>query len=134
MKRLVLSAMADSNSHNPYSIKTAKPGTDRERDDRFYALLAGGAKTRLLEVFVELDMTTVIGNAGCMTASEICRHFAFQSDWDWKFCRLLALCGLHDEEGGAACEDNAFCSVIEATLTQRSKENGANHTQKTRVR
>ncbi len=125
--------MTDSNSHNPYSVKTAKPGTDRERADCFYTLLTGDAKTRLLEVFVELDMATVIGNADCMTAAEICRHFAFQSDREWKFCRLLALCGLLDEAGGAAGEDNTFYRVIETTLTQRPKANGANHTQKTRM-
>ncbi len=125
--------MTDPNSHKPYSVKTAKPGTDRERADRFFTLLTGDAKTRLLEVFVELDMATVIGNADCMTAAEICRHFAFQSDREWKFCRLLALCGLLDEAGGAAGEDNTFYRVIETTLTQRSKANGANHTQKTRM-
>ena len=103
--------MVESNPHNQYSVNAALPGSDRERDDRFYALLSGGAKTRLLEVFVELDMPRVIGDAGSMTASEICHYFAFQADRGWKFCRLLALCGLLDEQGGHEGEDEAHYAL-----------------------
>ena len=47
-----------------YKVAQAPEGSDRERDNQFYELLAGGAKTRLLEVFVELEMATVLGQEG----------------------------------------------------------------------
>lgn len=108
--------MAEMSTRAGYVIEPAPEGSDRERDDRFYSLLAGGAKTRMLEAFMELDMPTVLGNEGAMTASEICRRFSLHPDRGWKFCRLLAMCGLLKEEGGARGEDEAVYSLSDDSV------------------
>ena len=99
-----------------YKVAQAPEGSDRERDNQFYELLAGGAKTRLLEVFVELEMATVLGQEGPMTATQICQRFSLHPDRGWKFCRLLAMCGLLDEQGGLLGEDDAVYSLSEQAV------------------
>lgn len=82
-------------------------GSLRDRDNRFYRLLAGGARTRLLEGFLELRLPALLGAEGPMTALAICQRLELQPHRGWKFLHLLALCGLLVEEGGERGADSA---------------------------
>ena len=84
------------------------PGSPRDRDNRYHTLLAGGAKTRLLEAFLDLRLPEILGGRGEMTAAEICRHLALDPHRGWKFLHLLAMTGLLDKEGGDRGEDDAI--------------------------
>lgn len=75
------------------------PGSPRERDNLFYSYLAGGATTRLLEGFLDLGLTEMLGSDGSLTAQDICQKLALHPHRGWKFLRLLAWIGLLDEEG-----------------------------------
>lgn len=75
-------------------------GTPRDLDNRFYRLLAGGAYTRLLEAFLDLEIPQLIGANGPMTADVICQTLALHPHRGWKFLHLLAMSGLLVEEGG----------------------------------
>jgi len=77
------------------------PGSLRDRDNRFYTLLAGGARTRLLEGFLDFKIPELLGVEGPLTAAEICRRLSLHPHRGWKFLHLLALAGLLDEQGGA---------------------------------
>ncbi len=83
------------------------PGSPRDRDNRYHTLLAGGAKTRLLEAFLDLRLPEILGGRGAMTAAEICRHLGLDPHRGWKFLHLLAMTGLLDKEGGDRGEDDA---------------------------
>ena len=76
----------------------APPGSPRDRDNRYYRLLAGGAKTRLLEGFLELGLPELLGREGPLAADEICRKLKLDLTRGWKFLHLLALAGLLTEE------------------------------------
>lgn len=94
----------------PDKLTTPVPpphGSLRDRDNRYYTLLAGGAKTRLLEGFLDLRLPEILGGRGEMTAAEICRHLALDPHRGWKFLHLLAMTGLLDKEGGDRGEDDA---------------------------
>lgn len=80
-------------------------GSLRERDNNFYAILAGGARTRLLEGFLDLRIPELLGAEGPLTAIEICRRLSLQAHRGWKFLHCLALAGLLIEHGGAAGDD-----------------------------
>jgi predicted O-methyltransferase YrrM len=87
----------------------------RDRDNRYYTLLAGGAKTRLLEAFLDLRLPEILGGRGEMTAAEICRLLGLDPHRGWKFLHLLAMTGLLDESAGNHGEDEAvFCLSAEA--------------------
>lgn len=73
------------------------PGSPRDRDNRYYQLLAGGAKTRLLEGFLELKVPELLGAEGPLAADEICRRLKIDLTRGWKFLHLLALAGLLTE-------------------------------------
>ncbi|MCE9606413.1 MAG: methyltransferase domain-containing protein [Planctomycetia bacterium] len=75
-------------------------GSPRDRDNRYYQLLAGGAKTRLLEGFIELRVPELLGGAGPLAADEICRRLNLDLTRGWKFLHLLALAGLLTETPG----------------------------------
>lgn len=85
-------------THIP-DISDPPPGSLRGRDNRFYELLAGGARTRLLEAFLELGIPELLGGEGPLTAGEICRRLKLDPHRGWKFLHLLALAGLLDEDG-----------------------------------
>lgn len=82
-------------------------GSLRDRDSRYYRLLAGGAKTRLLEAFLDLRIPELLGSEGPLTASEICTQLALDPHRGWKFLHLLALAGLLEETDGSLGQDNA---------------------------
>lgn len=73
------------------------PGSPRDRDNRYYRLLAGGAKTRLLEGFLELGLPELLGREGPLPADEICRKLQLDLTRGWKFLHLLALADLLTE-------------------------------------
>lgn len=94
-------------------IPAAPPGSLRDRDDRYYRLLAGGAKTRLLEGLLDLQIPELLGARGEMTAREICQHLALHPHRGWKFLHLLAMVGLLNESGGDCGQDEARFSLSE---------------------
>jgi precorrin-6B methylase 2 len=72
----------------------------RGRDNRFYALLAGGARTRLLEGFLDLCIPELLGSRGPMTGRQICDTLALHPHRGWKFLHALSMIGLLDEKHG----------------------------------
>src|SRR5437762_3478434 len=94
--------------HNNLDVALSPaPGSLRERDNEYYQLLAGGAKTRLLEGFLDLGVPELLGRRGPLTAGEICRELKLQHQRGWKFLHLLAMVGLVDQIGGQRGEDEA---------------------------
>jgi hypothetical protein len=45
-------------SHKP------SPGSSRDRDNKFYQFLAGGARMKLLEAFMDLKIPELLGKEG----------------------------------------------------------------------
>ena len=86
-------------------------GSLRERDNRYYHLLAGGAKTRLLEALLDLQIPELLGSQGPLTASQICRELSLDPHRGWKFLHLLALSGMLIEEDGDRGQDEARYSL-----------------------
>ena len=85
-----------------------KPGSPRDRDNRYYKLLAGGARTRLLETFLDLGLPELLGKTGSLPAAVICERLKIDPHRGWKFLHLLAMNGLLDEQGGEFGEDDAL--------------------------
>ena len=83
-------------------------GSPRERDNQYYELLAGGAKTRLLEGFLELGVPELLGKSGPLSAAEIARSLALDPHRAWKFLHLLTLIGLLDRTEGDKLDDAKF--------------------------
>ncbi|HEX3998784.1 MAG TPA: methyltransferase [Pirellulales bacterium] len=94
-------------TENP-AILDPPPGSLRNRDNRFYELLAGGARTRVLEGFLDLKIPELLGAEGPLTAVEICRRLNLDPHRGWKFLHLLALTGLLDEQGAEHGDDLAI--------------------------
>jgi hypothetical protein len=67
--------------------------TTRRRDDLFEHLLAGGAKIKLLESFIELDLGVVLWN-GPLPAGQISKKLVLQPYRARKWLNLLHLLGL----------------------------------------
>jgi precorrin-6B methylase 2 len=82
-------------------------GSLRERDNRFYHLLAGGAKTRLLETFLDLGLPELLGKNGAMTSATICDELKLDPHRGWKFLHLLSLIGMLDRDGAPTTNDDA---------------------------
>ena len=82
-------------------------GSLRDRDNHFYQLLAGGAKTRLLEGFLDLGVPELLGKRGPLSAADICRELGLEVHRGWKFLHLLSMLGLLDQTGGEHGEDEA---------------------------
>lgn len=82
-------------------------GSPRALDDQYYELLAGGAKTRLLEGFLDLGLPELLGKKGSLSAAEICRSLSLHPQRAWKFLHLLSLVGLIERTGGDGEQDNA---------------------------
>ena len=75
-------------------------GSPRERDNQYYELLAGGAKTQLLEAFLDLGLPELLGKSGPMSAAEICHALQLDRHRGWKFFHLLTLVGLMERTTG----------------------------------
>ena len=78
----------------------APRGSLRERDTRYYQILAGGARARLLETFLDLRLPELLGQHGRLSAHEICARLDLDPHRGWKFLHLLAMTGLLVEHGG----------------------------------
>ncbi len=89
------------------AVLSPSRGSLRERDNAFYELLAGGAKTRLLEGFIDLGVPELLGRNGAMAAGDICRELGIQPHRGWKFLHLLSLNGLLDRLDGTSTGDEA---------------------------
>lgn len=87
------------------------PGSLRDRDNRFYKLLAGGARLRLLEGFLDLRLPELLGRYGAMTAAQICGQLDLDQHRGWKFLHLLAMNGMLIEAGGEFGGDEATYSL-----------------------
>lgn len=94
-------------NQSPTAVPDPTAGSPRDRDNRFYRLLAGGARMRLLEGFLELGIPELLGANGSLTAKEISDRLALHPHRGWKFLHLLAMAGLLDEEGGERGQDEA---------------------------
>lgn len=87
--------------------------SERDRDNRFYKLLAGGPRLRLLETFLELGIPELLGtrNGAPMKASDICKELKLHPHRGWKFLHSLFLAGLLDEVNGERGDDFAEYSL-----------------------
>lgn len=89
------------------------PGSPRDRDNRYYQLLAGGARTKLLEAFLDLRVPEILGQSGPLSATEICRQLKIDGHRGWKFLHLLAMNDLLVERGGEFGGDEATFELSE---------------------
>jgi len=91
-------------------------GSLRDRDNRYYDLLAGGVKTRLLETFLDLGLPELLAATGPLAANEICARLELNMHRGWKFLHLLAVLGLLTKFGGERGEDSAVFGLSPAAL------------------
>lgn len=68
--------------------------TPRERDNAFYELLGGGAKTRLLESFIDLELAPLLASEGPLSAEAIAEKLELHPLRTKKWLHLLSLIGL----------------------------------------
>jgi len=68
--------------------------TPRERDSKFDELLAGGAKTRLLESFIDLELASLLASQGPLSAEAIAKKLTLDPLRARKWLHLLSLIGL----------------------------------------
>lgn len=87
---------------------TPPAGSLRAMDNHFYSFLGGGARLRLLEVFIELQIPELLGHRGPMPAQQICALLGLKLHRGWKFLHLLALTGLLEETHGVYSGDETL--------------------------
>jgi len=68
--------------------------TPRERDNKYDELLAGGAKIRLLESFIDLELAPLLAAEGPLSAEAIAKKLALHPLRTKKWLHLLSLIGL----------------------------------------
>jgi SAM-dependent methyltransferase len=68
--------------------------TPRERDNRYEELLAGGAKTRLLESFIDMELAPLLIAKGPLPAGTIAQELSLHPLRTKKWLHLLSLIGL----------------------------------------
>ncbi len=68
--------------------------TPRERDNKYEELLAGGAKTRLLESFIDFELASLLLTKGPLSAEAIARELSLHPLRTQKWLHLLSLIGL----------------------------------------
>jgi len=73
--------------------------TPRERDNKFEELLAGGAKTRLLESFIDFELARFLTNEGPLSAGDIAKRLRLHPLRARKWLHLLSLIGLVQKVG-----------------------------------
>lgn len=101
-------------SIEPQTNLSPRPGSARDRDNRYYRLLAGGARTRLLEGFLDVGLPELLGASGPLTAREICTRLNLDLHRGWKFLHLLAMNGLLTEKHGEMGSDEALFDLSPA--------------------
>ena len=72
----------------------------RERDDLYYTLLAGAAKTKLLESWYDLRLPALLAERGPLTAAEIGDSLGLHLKRAGKWLVLLARIGLVEQQQG----------------------------------
>jgi predicted O-methyltransferase YrrM len=103
-------------SIEPMPNLSPRPGSPRDRDNRYYHILAGGARTRLLEGFLDLGIPELLGATGPMTARAICEKLGLDLHRGWKFLHLLAMNGLLLETNGELGDDDAVFELSTASM------------------
>jgi SAM-dependent methyltransferase len=78
-------------------VKPISPG---KRDDTFYRLLAGAARTKLFESAVDLRLPLLLAVHGPLSAAEIAEALALHPKRACKWLQLLARIGLVQEKKG----------------------------------
>lgn len=91
----------------------------RKRDDLYYALLSGAAKTRLLESTFDLRLPHLLAERGPLTAAEIAEGLGLQAKRAAKWLVLLHRIGL------VQCDQGRYsnCDAINAIHWDKGKEN-----------
>jgi SAM-dependent methyltransferase len=97
-----------SNSDNRHLSQTEKAReypprptiAPRERDDLYYTLLAGAAKTKLLESWYDLRLPALLAERGPLTAAEIGDSLGLHLKRAGKWLVLLARIGLIEQAQG----------------------------------
>ncbi len=83
-------------------------GSLRAMDNDFYGMVGGGARLRLLEVFIDLQIPELLGYRGPLPAQQICALLGLNLHRGWKFLHLLALSGLLEESNGVYSGDETL--------------------------
>ena len=83
-----------------------------ERDDAFYELLAGVARTRLLESMVDLGLPALLLRRGPLTPAEIAAELDLHGHRAEKWLLLLQRVGLVREEEGRYAQSPLTCSLF----------------------
>ena len=98
---------------NTVSVPSPSEGSMRARDNKFYGLVAGAAKTKMLEAFIEFEIGELIGASatGSLPASTIISECGLDPLRGWKLLHGLALIEILDEEGGVFGESSASYSL-----------------------
>ena len=71
--------------------------TPRERDNKYEELLAGGAKIRLLESFIDFELAALLVSEGSLSAEAIAKKLELYPLRARKWLHLLSLVGLVQE-------------------------------------
>lgn len=84
-------------------------GSLRERDNLYYGILAGGARMRLLEAFLDLGIPELLGKhkGEPLTALEIITRLNLNPIRGWKFLHICSMSELLIEIGGIKGDDTA---------------------------
>jgi len=75
--------------------------TPRERDNKYEELLAGGAKARLFESFIDFELASLLTAEGPFSAEAIAQKLALHPHRAKKWLHLLSLIGLVEERAPA---------------------------------
>lgn len=70
----------------------------QRRDAKVYELIAGGARTKLLESMMELRLPEVIAEKEDWSSEELAKRLSFDPLRTWKYLHLLHLVGILDEK------------------------------------
>lgn len=91
-------SLIDTDTNTP----TAPVGSLRERDNKFYSLVAGAAKTKMLEAFIEFKIGELIGasETSSLSASTIIQKCGLDPKRGWKLLHGLSLIEILEEQGG----------------------------------
>lgn len=98
--------------------------TLKETEELFYDFLAGGAKTKLLESVVELNLPALFANNGPLSTQEIANHLGLDGHRTAKWLNLLCHVGLVIEIVDESCVERKYkaSSLLTAFFGTGGKE------------
>ena len=104
----------DRNLDDPYA---PPDGSSRDRDNRFYRILSGGARMKLLEAYLALGVGEAIGasRTGTVSARDLITRLCLHPHRGWKFLHALSLVGILTETGGTYGSEEAQFALSEDT-------------------